>query len=181
MYSQDLKEIKYFSGKSPEFISSMAPLLKPLKANKGDYIYLKGDIVDGVYFIKRGEAAFVDKRPAADLVFATNLAGSYFGDVDFAASDELHESKRLYSVKAMTDMDLFLLKKEDIYNMDQEFKDEVTGLFHRSHSQLIKLKKMLKQGQTWLSQKFDSLLIQRFNNEEEEESESNSRKKSPDT
>ena len=54
MYSQDLKDIKYFEDKSPEFISSIAPLLKPIKASKGEYIYLKGDAVDGVYFIKRG-------------------------------------------------------------------------------------------------------------------------------
>lgn len=51
----------------------------------------------------------------------------------------------------MSDLDLFLLKKEDIYEMDLEFKDELMGLFVRSHSQLSKLKKMLKQGHNWLS------------------------------
>lgn len=184
MYSQDLKDIKYFDHKSPEFIASIAPLLKPLKAAKGDYIYLKGDVVDGVYFIKRGEAAFVEKRSAADLIFATNITGSYFGDVDFAASDELKESKRLYSVKAMSDMDLLLLKKEDIYEMDMEFKDEVMGLFTRSHSQLCRLKKMLKKGHFWLSQKFDSFFTQDFNNADDSncmsESYSSARKKSPE-
>ena len=61
----------------------MAPKLKPVKVCKGDYIFMKGDPVDGIYFIKEGEAAFVERKPRADLIFATNKAGSYFGEMDF--------------------------------------------------------------------------------------------------
>lgn len=59
MYSQYLEGIKYFKDKSPWFIAAVAPLLKPVKVSKGEYIYLKGDAIDGIYFIKKGESAFV--------------------------------------------------------------------------------------------------------------------------
>lgn len=61
----------------------MAPLLKPVKVSKGEYIYLKGDSIDGVYFIKKGRAAYVEKKSKADEIFATVQPGSYLGDIDF--------------------------------------------------------------------------------------------------
>lgn len=59
MYSQELEGIKYFEDKNPRFIAAMAPLLKPVKVSKGEFIFLKGDTIDGIYFIKKGEAAYV--------------------------------------------------------------------------------------------------------------------------
>ena len=52
---------------------------------------MKGDPLDGIYFIKNGEAAFVERRPKADLIFATNKEGSYFGDIDFAVINQKRE------------------------------------------------------------------------------------------
>ena len=71
-----------------------------------------------VYFIKKGETAYVEKKPEADLVFAMNRAGSYFGDVDFIYIEEEDQSYRQFTVKARTDVELLTLQKEDIYAMD---------------------------------------------------------------
>ena len=109
MYSHQLGGIRYFSKKSPQFIAALAPKLKPIKVCKGDFLFLKGDLLDGIYFIKKGEADYVERRPKADLIFATNKQGSYFGDIDFAVINEKMEPKRLFNVKAKTDMDLLLL------------------------------------------------------------------------
>ena len=51
MYSHQLSGIRYFNNKSPQFIAALAPKLKPMKVSKGDYIFLKGDPLDGIYFI----------------------------------------------------------------------------------------------------------------------------------
>ena len=59
MYAKELASISYFNGKSPNFVATVAPLLKPLKVSKGEYVFLKGDSLDGIYFLKRGEAAYV--------------------------------------------------------------------------------------------------------------------------
>ena len=109
MYSHQLGGIRYFDKKSPQFIAALAPKLKPIKVCKGDFLFLKGDPLDGIYFIKKGEADYVERRPKADLIFATNKQGSYFGDIDFAVINEKMEPKRLFNVKAKTDMDLLLL------------------------------------------------------------------------
>lgn len=70
----------------------MAPLLKPLKIEKGDYVYQSGDLIDGVYFIRQGEAAYVEKGSLFDLIYCSALEGSYFGDVDFVTEGVFEES-----------------------------------------------------------------------------------------
>lgn len=76
----------------------MAPLLRPVNLTKGEYVYMEGDPIDAgrpysilVYFIKSGETAYVKAKEKADLVFAVNKPGSFFGDIDFTLSSE--ESK----------------------------------------------------------------------------------------
>ena len=70
---------------------------------------MKGDSLDGIYFIQKGEAAFVERRQRADLIFATNKAGSYFGEIDFISLNESVSPRRMFTVKAKTDMDLLFL------------------------------------------------------------------------
>ena len=150
MYSNQLASIDFFKRKSPKFIATVAPLLKPLKVCKGEHIYLQGDSLDGIYFIKSGEAAYVEPRGEADLTFAHIYAGSFFGDVDFTASTHMSESKRLFSVKALSDMDLLLLSKEDLFDIDIEFKNQVFKLFNKSHRKAEKLNRILTRGHQWL-------------------------------
>lgn len=50
LYQQEVKNIEFFWNKSPHFIASVAPLLKSIKIQKGEYIYLKGDRLDGSKF-----------------------------------------------------------------------------------------------------------------------------------
>ena len=150
MYSHQLASIDFFKRKSPKFIATVAPLLKPLKVCKGEHIYLQGDSLDGIYFIKSGEAAYVEPRGDADLTFAHIYAGSFFGDVDFTASTSLTESKRLFCVKALSDMDLLFLSKEDLFDIDIEFKSQVFKLFSKSHRKAEKLTRILARGHQWL-------------------------------
>lgn len=69
----------------------MAPLLKPLKILQGDYVYHKGDLIDGIYFIREGEAAYVEKGTFCDMIYCSILEGSYFGDMDFIAEGAFSE------------------------------------------------------------------------------------------
>ena len=136
-------------------MAALAPKLKPYKVSKGDYIYLKGDSPDGIYFIKSGEAAFVERRPRADLIFATNKPGSYFGDIDFAVINQRREATRLFSVKARTDMDLLLLEKDDLFLLENQFKKEILSLFENSLSHLEKLTSMNRRSSLWLKNRLN--------------------------
>ena len=154
MYTHKLSDIKFFENRPPKFIASLAPKLKPLKVCKGDYIFMKGDSLDGIYFIKKGEAAFVERRPRADLIFATNKAGSYFGEIDFISLNESHTPKRLFTVKAKTDMDLLFLDQDDLYSIDNQFKKEMLSLFNNAFEHLDKLKVMNKRSKKWLQRRY---------------------------
>lgn len=47
---------------------------------------MKGDSIDGLYFIKSGEAAYVEQRRDVDITYTTKARGSIFGDVEFVNS-----------------------------------------------------------------------------------------------
>ena len=53
-------------------------------------------------------------------------------------------------------MDLLLLEKQDLYQIDVDYKKEIFQLFHRSHAELSKLKNMNRRGSIWLQNKFSS-------------------------
>ena len=89
----------------------MAPLLRPLRVRRGEYVFERGDAVDGIYFIRDGTAAYVHQQPEADLVYASCPRGSYFGDLGFLQIDPSAPATRLFSVKALSDLDLLLLPK----------------------------------------------------------------------
>ncbi len=129
----------------------MAPKLKPLKVCRGDYIFRKGDPLDGIYFIKRGEAVYVERQPMADLIFASHGDGSHFGDVDFVTLTEGGSpQQRLFTVKAKTEMDLLLLEKADLFSLDNAFKAEILSLFHHSFVHLENLRAMNRRTSCWL-------------------------------
>ena len=47
LYQHEVKGINYFKDKSAHFIASVAPLLKSFKIQKDEYVFLKGDPIDG--------------------------------------------------------------------------------------------------------------------------------------
>jgi len=46
--------VKFFKHKAPHFIAFLAPLLKPIKVEKDQYIYKEGDPIDEIYFLATG-------------------------------------------------------------------------------------------------------------------------------
>lgn len=121
MYREELKTLKFFKNKSAKFVANVAPLLRPVKVCKGEYIYMKSDTIDGIYFINEGKAAYIDIMKKIDLTFSELETGAYFGDVDFLASNARKNSKRCFAVKALSDMDLLFLRKDDLFHIDYEF------------------------------------------------------------
>lgn len=67
------------------------------------------------------------ENPEADIIFAKNREGSLFGDIDFI--DTSPETRRVFSIKALSDMDLLLFPRNDLFQLDLDFKKEVVNLF----------------------------------------------------
>ena len=54
MHSELVKSIQFFRHKPPHFIAYVAPLLKPAKIEKDQYIYREDDPIDEIYFLVSG-------------------------------------------------------------------------------------------------------------------------------
>ena len=50
MYRKHVKGIPYFKEKSPHFMATLGPLLRPVIVQKGEFIYLEGDPIDASKF-----------------------------------------------------------------------------------------------------------------------------------
>ena len=54
MHQELVRTVKFFRHKPPHFIAFLAPLLKPVKVEKGQYVYKEGDPIDEIYFLVSG-------------------------------------------------------------------------------------------------------------------------------
>ena len=149
IYSYEVKDIDFFKAKSAHFIARVAPVLRAVRISKGEFVYLEEDPIDAIYFIKKGEAAFVYRRTRADLVYAVNKEGTHFGDIEFVFSTEEEEARRQYSVKALSDLELLVLEKDDLYALDLEFKLEILELFENSLNRNNKLQVFREKAMEW--------------------------------
>lgn len=119
-------------------------------------------------------------RDEADLVFYTTKQGDYFGECDFAESMDGEEATRKFTVKALSDMTALVLDKQDLYNIDMEFKKEIFMLFKRSKVLVRRLAHSASRAKLWLkdeghsigslSSQNISLDTQRIEEEEEQQS-----------
>ena len=132
----------------------MAPLLRPLRVRRGEYVFERGDAVDGIYFIRDGTAAYVRQQPGADLVYASCPPGSYFGDLSLLQVKKAKTpSVRLFSVKALSDLDLLLLPKSALHNIHARFQPELLRLFKGSATTLARLQHQVKKGDQWIERR----------------------------
>ena len=85
----NLDIIKFFQGKSPDFLNQILPLLKRITLSQDEVIYQYGDWADEstlvniiiylVYFILKGDVNLISSD---DYMFRTYNQGSYFGEAD---------------------------------------------------------------------------------------------------
>ena len=156
LYRHEVKGVHFFNSMSNHFVASVAPMLRSVKIPAGEYLYLKNDPLDGsesvvelVYFLKRGTCAYVVQQGEADVVFAINKEGTFFGELEFSISSDQTEVPRKFPVKALTDVEVMVLEKNDLYKIDLQFKSEIFSLFSRGKDKLNKLKSYAQKAQQW--------------------------------
>ncbi len=120
IYARQLHPVQYFASKSPHFIATVGPLLRPIIVHKDQFVFLEGDPNDAVYFLRKGTVSFATHSSnSPDVIYASLPEGSFFGETDFLplAGHSHHPERRLFSVKATTDIELLLLPKTDLYSL----------------------------------------------------------------
>jgi CRP-like cAMP-binding protein len=80
MYSGLAKESILFKDRDPALTTALIPTLFPLKVNRGEYLYQKGDYSDSLYLIATGRVSLVTEQ--FGIAYKSYLKGSYFGEIE---------------------------------------------------------------------------------------------------
>ncbi|KAJ3180376.1 hypothetical protein HDU85_004081 [Gaertneriomyces sp. JEL0708] len=105
LYLDMIKKVPLFQDSDNAFLNSVAFKMKPLVVLDGMYIFRKNDEGEEMFFIKNGK---VEICGDAGNVFATLSPGSFFGEIAL-----FEDTKRTASARALGDVELCVLNKED--------------------------------------------------------------------
>lgn len=109
MHGQACSKIDFFRDKDKVIILGIVPYLHPVYVDQNDFVYTKGEHVDGIYFIIKGYTAYVLTK--CDTVIKGIQCGECFGDIEAT-----QHTTRKYSVKALRNTDLLSM---DTYILQQ--------------------------------------------------------------
>jgi hypothetical protein len=80
MHQGAAKELPFFVGKDPMFISQVVPFLQNRFHEVGEYVYQKKDYADEVYFIVKGRINYVFGEK--NLCYKSLQTNTYFGEIE---------------------------------------------------------------------------------------------------
>ncbi|XP_064635102.1 uncharacterized protein LOC135492519 [Lineus longissimus] len=121
LYREIIGKVALFEGTEVSFMKMLSRCIKPVLYQKGDYVVRKFDIGSEMFFINRGVVDVVSED--GSIVFASMKAGAFFGEVAL-----LFTCPRTASIRAKTNVDMFVLSKGDLDSVLQfypEIKEQV--------------------------------------------------------
>ncbi|KAF0972632.1 hypothetical protein FDP41_008881 [Naegleria fowleri] len=123
-------ELFQVEGADKNFIRAMVLALQPQSFLAGAIIVKKGDIGNEMYFILRGVAEVVteDSEPK---IIASLDEGKFFGEVSVVL-----DQTRMATVRAGTDCDLFVLNKDALKRIEEEFPEPVEKIREKAIERL---------------------------------------------
>lgn len=151
--------INFFKGKDQTFIIWIGTLMRPLNIQEQDYIYKEAeDITESkpelcsetiVYFLVEGTAAYVLPRYNKK-IYLMMEAGEHFGHVDIAVEQDMlalevrfnsrslksRNMVRRFTVQAIENCDMFILRIDDLEKLKFEFPDMYKELFQGANDRL---------------------------------------------
>jgi cyclic nucleotide gated channel, plant len=65
LHEEIIEKLPYFKDKTKTFITQIGPKLKPVRVQKGQYVYKTGDPIDEIYFIIKGTVGYVLNKEKA--------------------------------------------------------------------------------------------------------------------
>lgn len=131
IYQKILESNAFFIGKPSFFVAYVAPLLKPVRYDEGEYIYRQYEYAKEMFFIVKGEVEMI--IAAADDVevqFNTLSGEYYFGETDILFSEG---KERSFSVKSLGSCELLSLDHTDFENMLKKFEEESIEIMTLAH------------------------------------------------
>lgn len=106
IYSKLIENNAFFEGKTDHFVAWVAPQLQPTRIVEDEYIYREGDPISEMFFVIRGEVAYVLSSIAEEPGYHIVKADYYFGEEDMLFTEK-HES----TVKTILNSEFLTLSK----------------------------------------------------------------------
>ena len=135
IYQKELQGNKFFESKRMDFVAYIAPLLKPVRIEEGDYVFKAQELACEMYFILSGEiemtifteskleenATLTSAPEISEVAFNTLLSEYYFGETDLLFTEN-HE--RTYNARASRKSELLALSNSGFEDMLKMFEEE---------------------------------------------------------
>ncbi|OMJ85063.1 hypothetical protein SteCoe_13718 [Stentor coeruleus] len=143
IYQRELQSNTFFENKKTDFVAFLAPMLKPMRIEEGDYVFKKKELAFEMYFIISGEIHMTidiensDNKSQVEVLFNALVAGYYFGETDLLFSES---RERSYNSKAAKKAELLSLPKEGFESMLKMFEEEGTQIMTMAYNRNLRLR-----------------------------------------
>jgi cyclic nucleotide gated channel alpha 3 len=132
-----LKRVAIFQDCEPGLLRELVSKLKSKLFSPGDYVCRKGDIGRCMYFIKMGKLEVVNDDDSQ--VFASLNSGAAFGEISILdIPGNKNGNKRTANIKSVGFTELFMLTKDDLWNVLSEYPIARSMLLEKGKSLLRK-------------------------------------------
>lgn len=123
MHGGAAKKIRFFINKDPVILAAIVPFLLPLFVIRDEFVYIKGEYAEEIYFITKGKVCYVSN---SDLMLSSVNQGEFFGEIEV-----VQEIERLYATRAERDSELLVMRKFLISSIQKDYP-QIWGEFSAS-------------------------------------------------
>ena len=107
MHDKVIQNFYFFRDQPSDFFAYVAPLLKPVKFSKNDYLYKCQDMIDEMYFVAKGTVIFCLDKRYGEKEIREIKKNNNFGEIEMCLNEKLSFNIKIKS----RNCELFVLKK----------------------------------------------------------------------
>ena len=163
MHDKVIQNFYFFRDQPSDFFAYVAPLLKPVKFSKNDYLYKCQDMIDEMYFVAKGTVIFCLDKRYGEKEIREIKKNNNFGEIEMCLNEKLSFNIKIKS----RNCELFVLKKNDFLRLSVNFKEFIESFLHKSLMKYLKFNEEKNQ----MIKEFDSLINGEDGDDDEEEGE----------
>ena len=150
MHDKVIQNFYFFRDQPSDFFAYVAPLLKPVKFSKNDYLYKCQDMIDEMYFVAKGTVIFCLDKRYGEKEIREIKKNNNFGEIEMCLNEKLSFNIKIKS----RNCELFVLKKNDFLRLSVNFKEFIESFLHKSLMKYLKFQDEKNQ----MIKEFDSLI-----------------------
>jgi CRP-like cAMP-binding protein len=163
MHDKVIQNFYFFRDQPSDFFAYVAPLLKPVKFSKNDYLYKCQDMIDEMYFVAKGTVIFCLDKRYGEKEIREIKKNNNFGEIEMCLNEKLSFNIKIKS----RNCELFVLKKNDFLRLSVNFKEFIESFLHKSLMKYLKFNEEKNQ----MIKEFDSLINGEEGDDDDEEEE----------